>query len=283
MSTSKQSVIIVCGHSGAGRQTALKILEDCGYHHIDNLPPQLLPRLFAEPTGKTNLALGFSVLTDDEIVLLGKFVNALRNTMRVELLFLEADDKVLVRRFSETRRTHPRTFGRPLQEGIADEKRQLEPLRNQASLIIDTSGLSPHELKTQIKSRLNLEDEHSFQVSVMSFSFKRGVPAGADFVFDCRFLKNPHWVESLRPNDGRDKAVVDYISTDPDYVAFANSVENMLDLVVPRVKSEGRSYMTIAFGCSGGRHRSVAFAEKSYKNLNKAGYITTLHHRELES
>jgi UPF0042 nucleotide-binding protein len=282
MNGKKQKVVFVCGLSGAGRNTALKVLEDCGYHPIDNLPPKLLPRLFSEPTGQDKLALGFTILKPEEIQLLIGIISALRNSMNVELLFLEADEPVLVRRFSETRRIHPLTDGRPLQEGIADELKLLEPLKDAATLRINTSSLSPHDLKAQIKQRLNLEADHPFQVSVMSFSYKRGVPASADFVFDCRFLKNPHWDEALRANDGRDRAVVDYIETDPIYDDFRADIDKMLGYIVPRIQNEGRSYMTIAFGCSGGKHRSVAFAEKTYKNLSQAGFLTSLQHRELE-
>lgn len=273
--------IAVTGMSGAGRNTALNVLEDCGYHRIDNLPPKLLERIFADPLDMRPLALGFGALEASEYGELEKALEIISKKMPFELLFIDASDDILMRRFSETRRKHPVTQGNELHERIDIERKLLGGLRARADVMIDSSSLGPHDMKRELRRIFNLENDVEFRIQVKSFSYKRGVPRDADLVFDCRFLKNPHWDENLRPLDGRNVSVLKYIETDPLYHLYLADIGRMLEYVIPAARKEGRSYFTVCFGCSGGRHRSVAMAENILDYLNNYGWRTTIAHREL--
>ncbi len=277
-------VVLVTGMSGAGRSTTLKALEDIGYEAIDNLPLQLLPRI-VQTGGLTGpVAVGVDIRSRQFAA--DPLLDALARlraepALDVTLVFVDCEDEVLRRRYTETRRRHPLAQDRPVTDGIAMERRLVAPLLRRADLAIDTSTLSERDLRQVIASQLGLETGPGMVVFVTSFSYKNGLPREADLVFDVRFLRNPHYDQRLRSLTGRDAAVVDYVASDPDYPAFVEGLTGMLSRLVPRYASEGKSYLTIAVGCTGGRHRSVAVAETLADALGEAGWRVILNHREL--
>jgi len=259
-------VLVITGLSGAGRSTASDTLEDLGWYVIDNLPPALIvpvAELAAAPgSSVTRLCLVTDVRGREFFADLEGAIADLRAWgADVRIVFLEAEDDVLVRRFEETRRRHPADSGDGLLSGIAEERRLLGDLREQADLIVDTSDDTVHELRDQIIDLLSGPTREGLQVNVMSFGFKRGTPREADLLFDVRFLPNPHWVESLRPLDGRDPAVRDHVLGQPIAGPFLDRLEDLLDVTLPGYLAERKRYLTIAIGCTGGKHRSVAIAE----------------------
>jgi len=279
------SLILVTGPSGAGRSTAINVLEDIGFEAIDNLPLSLLSRLLAGPGLDRPLALGIDVRNRDFSV------NALLDLIReltadpdvsVEVLYLDCNDDVLLRRYSETRRRHPLAPDEAPITGIERESEILAPVRAQATVLIDTSGLTPHDLREELQRWFDPDPNGRLSVLVQSFSYKRGVPRGVDMVFDCRFLRNPHWVPELRARDGRDAEVIEYIEQDPLCAQFYNQIVDMTALLLPAFREEGKTHLTIGFGCTGGQHRSVTFAEKLAKTLAKTGWQVSKRHRELE-
>jgi len=259
-------VLIITGMSGAGRSTASDTLEDLGWFVIDNLPPALIGPV-AELAGApgssvTRLCLVTDVRGREFFADLEGAIAELRASgADVRIVFLEADDEVLVRRFEETRRRHPADTGGGLLSGIANERALLADLREQADLIVDTSEDTVHELRDQIIDLLAGPTTVGLQVTVMSFGFKRGTPREADLLFDVRFLPNPHWIEHLRPLDGRDDEVRDYVFGQPVAGPFLDRLEGLLDVTLPGYVAERKRYLTIAIGCTGGKHRSVAIAE----------------------
>ena len=278
-------VVLVTGPSGAGRSTAINVLEDLGYEVIDNLPLSLLPRLLEGPPIDRPLALGLDVRNRDFSV------NALLDLIRrlagnpvveAEVLYLDASAEVLLRRYSETRRRHPLAPTEAPELGIAREFDLLAPVRAQATVLIDTSELTPHDLRAELQNWFDPEQSGRLAVSVQSFSYKRGVPRGVDMVFDCRFLRNPHWEPELRALDGRNDRVLAYIEQDPLFQRFFKSITDMTDLLLPAYRDEGKTHLTIGFGCTGGQHRSVAMAQKLANALAKAGWQVSIRHRELE-
>lgn len=280
----KTKVLLVTGPSGAGRSTAINAAEDFGYEVIDNLPLSLLPRLLTGEHAQP-LALGLDVRNRDFSA--AALIEAI-DTMSAELgdglhvLFLEADDDVLLRRYSETRRRHPLApSGTPL-EGINAEKELLISIRSRADFLIDTSSLTPHELKSEMQQCFAPQDGRPLSVTVQSFSYKRGLPRGLDMVLDCRFLRNPHWDHELRDLDGRDHRVVDYVKSDPRFQTFQAQVMELLKTVLPAHVEEGRAHFSLGFGCSGGQHRSVALTEISCSALAQAGWLVSKRHREIE-
>ncbi|MFW5642103.1 MAG: RNase adapter RapZ [Roseicyclus sp.] len=278
-------VVFVTGPSGAGRSTAINALEDLGFEAIDNLPLGLLPRLLEGAPPERPLALGTDARTRDFSArrLVAEYERlAARPGLEADLLFLDCDAHTLRRRYSETRRRHPLAPDDDPANGIARELDLLAPLRGRASVLVDTSALGPHELKAEITRLFAGEGGTRLTITVMSFSYRRGLPTGADFVFDCRFLRNPHWQPGLRPLDGRDAAVQDHVTGDPNHAAFEAMVDGMLDLVLPAFRDSDRSHLTIAFGCTGGRHRSVAMTEKLASRLAEAGWQVSKRHRDLE-
>ncbi len=282
-----QPVVLVTGMSGAGRSTALKILEDLSYEAVDNLPLSLLAGLIrhGRADGATRaLAIGIDSRTRDFAInpvldVLDNLVNEERIALRI--VFLDCDDDVLLRRYTETRRRHPLAEDRPVPDGIRLERRLLSRLRDRADAVIDTSGTTLWALKEQMTGRFSLDNRTELNVSVTSFSYRQGLPREADLVFDVRFLANPHYNTFLRPLSGKDTKVGAFIAADPDFDAFLNHLESMLAILLPRYEKEGKSYLTIAIGCTGGRHRSVYVARRLAELLENRGQPVTLYHRDL--
>ncbi|GAB4269860.1 MAG: RNase adapter RapZ [Pararhodobacter sp.] len=278
-------VVMVTGPSGAGRSSAINALEDLGFEAIDNLPLSLIPRLLDGPPLPRPLALGLDVRNRDfSAEALIELLDRLHRLPGVdaEMLYLDCDAEVLVRRFSETRRRHPLSPDMTPIAGIEQELELLVPLRDRADVLIDTSDLTPHALRAEITRWFAPNSGAPLSLSVQSFSYKRGLPRGVDMVFDCRFLSNPHWVPELRALDGRDPAVAAHVTSDPRFADFFARVEGLvLSLLEPFV-DEGKSSLTIAFGCTGGKHRSVAVAEKMARTLAEQGWRVSKRHRELE-
>lgn len=278
-------VVFVTGPSGAGRSTAIHALEDLGFEAIDNLPLSLLPRLLEGPPPERPMALGTDARNRDYSAagLLDAFTHLLGTEgYAPELLYLDCAADVLQRRYSETRRRHPLAPDADPAQGIAQELALLGPVRAGASVLVDTSTLTPHDLRAEITRLFAPEGGARMAITIMSFSYRRGLPAGADLVFDCRFLRNPHWEPGLRPQDGRDPAVQGYIAADARFGAFRDQVGDMLDMLVPAFAAEGKSHLTIAFGCTGGQHRSVALTEIIAAHLAQTGWPVSKRHREVE-
>ena len=278
-------VVLVSGPSGAGRSTALHRLEDLGYEVIDNLPLSLVPRLIEEPRDTRPLALGVDVRNREFDA--GGLVDladdlAGRADLQVDLLYLDCSDDTLLRRFSETRRRHPLAPDETPAAGVAAEITLLKPVRVRADILIDTSDMTPHDLATEITERFAPRGERQLAVSVQSFSYRMGLPRGADMVFDCRFLRNPHWEPALRQRDGRDSVVAAYIMQDPRFDPFFMRIRGLVLSVLPAHLQEGKTHLSIAFGCTGGRHRSVAMAERLAQALAADGWQVSKRHRELE-
>jgi len=282
-----QTVVLVTGMSGAGRSTALKILEDLSYEAVDNLPLSLLAGLVRHggSDGATRaLAIGIDSRTRDFAVnpvldVLDKLVK--EEGIALRIVFLDCDNDVLLRRYTETRRRHPLAEDRPVPDGIRLERRLLSRLRDRADVVIDTSGTTLWDLKEQMTARFSLGNRTELSVSVTSFSYRQGLPREADLVFDVRFLANPHYEASLRPLSGKDAMVGAFIAADPDFDEFLDHLGSMLDILLPRYEKEGKSYLTIAIGCTGGRHRSVYVARRLAELFENRGRPVTLHHRDL--
>ena len=278
-------VVLVTGPSGAGRSTAVRALEDLGYEVIDNLPLSFLPRLLDGPQTGRPLALGVDVRNRDFgadmlFDLLDELVE--RADLDAQLLYLDASEDTLVRRYSETRRRHPLSPDSSPTAGIASEIAMLAAVRDRAEVLINTSELSPHGLKAEIERLFGGTQGPLMSVTLQSFSYKRGLPRGADIVFDCRFLRNPHWEPKLRPMDGRDQAVVDYVMADPKHAEFFERVHDLVMFLLPAYKDEGKSHLGVGFGCTGGQHRSVAITEMLASALEKARWPVSIRHRELD-
>lgn len=280
-----QRVVLVTGPSGAGRSTAIHVLEDLGFESIDNLPLSLIPRLLDGPARPSPLALGLDVRNRDfSAANLIELIDLLtrKPEFRPEVLYLDCAADVLLRRYSETRRRHPlMPEGSPI-AGIQAEIDLLDPVRARADVLVDTSDLSPHDLKAELSRWFGPAPGGRLGLSLHSFSYKRGVPRGLDLMFDCRFLANPHWQPELRPFDGRDPPVQDFVAADPRYDEFFSRIRELILFLLPAHIEEGKSHLTIGFGCTGGKHRSVTMAEKMGEELAVAGWPVSLRHRELE-
>jgi len=278
-------VVLVSGPSGAGRSSAINILEDLGFEAIDNLPLSLVPRLLEGPPLPRPVALGVDVRNRDfssEAMI--ETVDALHRKaeMQCELLYLDCDTDTLLRRFSETRRRHPLSPEDPPLVGLQRELELLAPVRDRADVLIDTSALTPHQLRAEVSRWFAPSSGQAMALQVQSFSYKRGLPRGVDMVLDCRFLANPHWQPELRARDGRDAEVVAHVEADPRFDGFFDRVHDLLSSLLEAYVDEGKSSLTVAFGCTGGRHRSVAMAEKIARTLAEAGWRVSKRHRELE-
>ncbi|PVX31122.1 RNase adapter RapZ [Sphingomonas pokkalii] len=286
-------ILLVTGMSGAGKSTVLRTLEDLGWEVVDNLPLLLLNRLLdtapaesADGDDQRPLALGIGTQTrgfDPESIV--QRIKKLREEQGhdVGTLFLECSGAELVRRFSETRRRHPLAQDRPAVDGIARERELLGPLRRWSNRLIDTTDMTANALAQAIRAIFSTDGTGKTTFSITSFGFSRGLPRDADLVLDMRFLRNPHWDPELRPGTGRDADVSAYIAADPAYDAAMEQIESLLLLLLPRYQAEGKSYVTIAFGCTGGRHRSVHVAERVARRLRAAGFSPTVTHRDLQT
>ena len=280
----KGELVVLTGLSGAGKLSALKSFEDLGYYAVDNLPLELVPQ-FAELVRSSNditrAVLGVDA-REGSIERFPKILQEVRNKLSVRVVFLEAADDVLVRRYSETRRPHPLRRDELVSASIADERRRMDPIRNLADVILDTSKFNVHELRAHINAQFNRQEgEQPLLLSTMSFGFKNGVPSEADLVFDARFLPNPHFIPEFRPLTGRDPQVAQYVMDFPQTKEFLDRTTDLLKFLLPHYVKEGKSYLTIAFGCTGGQHRSVALAEDMKKRLTDAGYRAKVSHRDM--
>jgi UPF0042 nucleotide-binding protein len=278
-------LILVTGPSGAGRSTAINALEDLGYEAIDNLPLGLLPRLLDGPPAKRPMALGVDARNRDfSTTALIETIDRLSRNPAVSLtvLYLDCRSDVLLRRFSETRRRHPLSPAESPEHGVMRELDLLAPIRARADSLIDTSDLNVHQLREEVERWFSTGGAHGLAVSVQSFSYKRGLPRGIDMVFDCRFLANPYWQEDLRALDGRDARVAAYVAQDKRFEPFYDRVLDLTRLLLPAYIEEGKSHLSIAFGCTGGQHRSVSLVETLAKALAEDGRQVSIRHRELE-
>ncbi len=278
--------VLVTGLSGAGMSTALKALEDQGYEAIDNLPLIFVETVVGmQALAGRPVAIGVDARTRDfgatRLLALVASLRA-RPELRVSVLFFDADDDVLLRRFTETRRRHPLALDRPVIDGIRTERSLLEAVRREADLVIDTSRNSIHDTRRLVAAQYGLGQGLGTRVFVMSFSFREGLPREADLVFDARFLRNPHYEPELRPMTGRDAPVAAFIQADADFQPFVDGIKTLLRPLLPRYASEGKAYLTIAIGCTGGRHRSVLTAEMLAAWVGAQGYMVGLRHRELQ-
>ena len=283
----EKPVVIVTGMSGAGKSSCLKALEDLGFEAVDNLPLSFLSRLVLEDrqSGAAHpIAIGVDIRTRDfapETFIAEVRRIAEQSGVPVTLLFLDCDDTVLSTRFTATRRRHPLALDRPVSDGIAQERALIQPLQSAANMVIDTTDKNLGTLKRVLEVHFGAEADHGLTLFVTSFSFAQGLPREADLVFDVRFLDNPFYDESLRSLSGRDAPVGDYIQKDPAFSVFFQSLTDLINPLLPRYVAEGKSYLTIALGCTGGRHRSVYTAERLATWLEERGEPVRIHHRDL--
>src|SRR5579862_7178792 len=278
-------LVIITGMSGSGKASVLKAFEDLGYYCVDNLPVGLIPH-FAELVGTSSeierSALVVDVREGAQLDSLPSILMSVKKLLPTRVIFLEADDAVLLRRFSETRRPHPLGTDSPVKAALQSERRRLQPIRRIADLVIDTSKFNVHELRAHVMQRFQPDSTgKNILVSCVSFGYKQGVPDEADLVFDVRFLPNPHFVPEFRPYSGRHPKVAKYIRSFPQTQEFIKRISDLLIYLLPHYLREGKSYLTIAFGCTGGQHRSVMIAEDVAKRLRKAGYRLKVAHRDM--
>ena len=278
-------LVIITGMSGSGKASVLKAFEDLGYYCVDNLPVQLIPE-FAELAMQSNeirrTALVVDVREGSKLEKLPGILRSVKRTIPTKVVFLEASDAVLLRRFSETRRPHPLGADAPVKSALKEERRHLGAIRRLSDFVIDTSKFNVHELRAHINERFQEQSTgKTILVSFMSFGFRQGVPEDSDLVFDVRFLPNPHFVPEFRPLTGRDPRVAKYIRSFPQTQEFISRISDLLVYLLPHYIHEGKSYLTIAFGCTGGQHRSVMIAEDVGKHLRRAGYRVKIQHRDI--
>ena len=278
-------LVVITGMSGAGKTVAMQSFEDMGYFCVDNMPPSLLPKFWelVKESGKiTKIALVIDLRSRaffDEIM---TSISGLDNTsfITTKILFLEASDDALVSRYKETRRTHPLAGDGRVYDGIIAERRLLQDIKVRAQKVIDTTTLSPRKLREEIMHTFSNGDTDIFTIQVVSFGFKYGIPIDADIVMDVRFLPNPHYIDELRSLTGQDHAVYDYVMSQPETKTFYHKFMELLDFVIPGYKKEGKSSVTIAIGCTGGQHRSVALTERTGRELMSDSYHVTISHRD---
>ena len=285
MAVDQLELVVITGMSGAGKTVAMQSFEDMGYFCVDNMPPSLLPKFWelVKESGKiTKIALVIDLRSRaffDEIM---SAIAGLDNTsfITTKILFLEASDDALVSRYKETRRTHPLASDGRIYDGIIAERRLLQDIKTRAQKVIDTTNLSPRKLREEIMQAFSPGSEGIFTIQVMSFGFKYGLPIDADVVMDVRFLPNPHYIAELRPLTGLDEPVYDYVMSQPEAKTFYHKLMDLLDFSIPGYKKEGKSSVTIAIGCTGGQHRSVAFAERIGRELLSDSYNVKISHRD---
>lgn len=290
MNNDAPRLVIVTGMSGSGKSVALKTFEDLGFYCVDNLPAELLPQFVRTVTGSEEipdkLAVGIDIRNrSSDLSQIPEWLSAVGALgLDPQLVFFDTDDAMLLRRYADTRRRHPLShLGLVLADAISLERQALKPLQRIADVVIDTSGLNVHQLRRQVITEFALGGDQSLSLLFESFAYRRGLPPGADFVFDARVLPNPHWNPELRPLSGRDQPVREHLDSEPDVIAYANQVVGFLDAWLPRLGTDTRSYATVAFGCTGGRHRSVYLAERLAEHCRSKGWAeVAVHHRELD-
>ena len=281
----QRRLVLVTGPSGAGRSSAIRVLEDLGYEAIDNMPLRLLCALLENPGSDAPLALGIDPRNRDFSIT--SVMDALGQISAVpglvpELLYLDCSTDVLLKRFSETRRRHPLAAADRVEAGIQREMELLAPLRARADVLVDTTDRNVHQLRAEVEHWFSPGGQTQLAVSVQSFSYKRGLPRSVDMVFDCRFLKNPYWDPQLRDQNGKDHAVQAHVQGDPRAAEFETKVRDMVLWLLPAFLQEGKSHLSVAFGCTGGQHRSVVMAESLTAALAQAGWQVSIRHRELD-
>ena len=282
-------LLILTGMSGAGKSTALKMLEDMGYYCVDNLPIQLLKSCVdlsdRQEFKRQRVVVGIDIRSGETLSLLSDILSELeQDGKKVDVLFMDAEEDVLVNRYKETRRTHPLSQSERIYTGIEKERQAMQFLKERADYIIDTSHLLPRDLKGELE-KIFVEDKNyeSLFVTIMSFGFKYGIPADADLVFDVRFLPNPYYVEELRPKTGNDREIQQFVMRHPQAHVFLNKLEDMIRFLIPNYISEGKNRLVIAIGCTGGKHRSVTLANELYQRLSQdEGYGLKIEHRDIE-
>lgn len=280
-----KELVIVTGISGAGKASALRAFEDLGYHAVDNLPLELLlefARLVEKSEEIRNAVIVVDIREGQTLDRLPDILKNVKTVLPTKVVFLDAQDGVLVRRYSETRRPHPLRRSETVSRSIVEERQLLEPIRNLADALVDTSNFNVHELRSHIQSRFGQDGQAShLLVSCLSFGFKNGVPLDADLVFDVRFLPNPHFVPEFRHKTGKDPKVASYVRSFPQTQEFLDRVTELMKYLLPHYVSEGKSYLTVAFGCTGGQHRSVMMAEEMSKRLKESAYEVKTVHRDM--
>lgn len=281
---SSTHLVVITGMSGSGKASVLKAFEDLGYYCVDNLPIGLIPR-FADLAKQSPEIEKAALVTDiregEQLKKLPAILRSLRRQVNVTVIFLEASDEVLQRRFSETRRPHPLGRASTVKDALSQERRMLQPIRALADLVVDSSRFNVHELRAHITSKYTSgSTDKDILISLVSFGYKAGVPDDADLLFDVRFLPNPHFVPEFRPLTGRHPRVAKYIRSFPQTQEFIDRISELLVYLLPHYVREGKSYLTIGFGCTGGQHRSVLIAEEVRKRLSKAGYRVKVTHRD---
>lgn len=284
---SSREIVIVTGMSGSGKASALKTLEDLGYYSVDNLPLELVPR-FADLVAKSaeieRAALVVDVREGSRLDRFPAILSEVRSVLPARVLFLEASDDVLVRRFSETRRPHPLGREVTVLDSIRDERKRLDPVRNVADILLDTSKFNVHELRAHLQAQFDRQEgpsDRNLTIAVNSFGFKNGVPSEADLVFDVRFLPNPHFIPEFRKLTGKHPSVAKYVRSFPQTQEFLDKTTDLLTFLLPHYIKEGKSYLTIGIGCTGGQHRSVMIAEELKKHLGSAGFRVKAGHRDM--
>lgn len=281
----KGELVILTGLSGSGKLSALKSFEDLGFYSVDNLPLELVPRFADLVRQSTEIERAALVVDVREGMRLEEFPAILKRVRRVlptRVLFLEASDEALIRRFSETRRPHPMGRSNTVAKSIREERKRLDPIRNVADIVLDTTKFTVHDLRAHIGAQFERDEtDRNLTISTNSFGFKNGVPAEADLVFDVRFLPNPHFVPEFRKLTGKHPKVAKYVRDFPQTMEFLDKTTDMLKFLLPHYIKEGKSYLTVAFGCTGGQHRSVFIAEEMKKRLTAAGYRVKSAHRDM--
>jgi RNase adapter protein RapZ len=277
-------LVVITGMSGSGKASVLKAFEDLDYYCVDNLPIELIPRFadLAKQSGEIEkAALVADIREGGQLRRLPSIIQSLRKQLKTTVLFLEASDDALLRRFSETRRPHPLGKDSTVKSALQKERRLLQPIRALADMVVDSSKFNVHELRSHVTDKFNTESgDKNILISVVSFGYKSGVPNDADLLFDVRFLPNPHFIPAFRPYTGRHPQVAKYIRSFPQTQEFLDRISALLVYLIPHYVREGKSYLTIGFGCTGGQHRSVMIAEEAKKRLAKAGYRVKVVHRD---
>ncbi|MEN2993851.1 MAG: RNase adapter RapZ [Thermodesulfovibrio sp.] len=282
--SSEKFIVIVTGLSGAGKTVTIRTLEDIGFFCVDNLPPPVVSeflKMLDEYSNFKNIAIGIDIRVKDFLETATELIKKIKNNYKVEVLFLEADEETILLRYKETRRPHPlSSFYASLQEAFKHEMELLYPLRCLADRVVDTSKLNPHELKSLIRHMYGAENI-SPSITIISFSYKKGIPVNADLIFDARFLPNPYFIPSLTDLTGKDKAVKDFMLKQKETIEFLKYVKDFLKFAISGYKKEGRAYVTVAIGCTGGKHRSVALVEEIAEYLKGFSFNPVVVHRDL--